>query len=87
MIAAAGKLGLEIVKKLKFGKSYIGKQSKKGTEYLTHKGYKKSARVFDATMTKGNKAINYGAKMAKKYPKSASALGGAAAWDMMSDDS
>ena len=87
MIAAAGKLGIEIVKKLKYGKSYIGKQSKKGTEYLTHKGHKKLARGFDATMTKGNQAINYGAKMAKKYPKSASALGGAAAWDLMSDDS
>ena len=87
MMVTAGKLGLEIVKKLKFGKSYIGKQSKKGVTYLGNKGYKKSARVFDATMTKGNQAINYGAKMAKKYPKSASALGGAAAWDLMSDDS
>ena len=44
MIAAAGKLGVEIVKKLKFGKSYIGKKSKKGVEYLGNKGYKKSAR-------------------------------------------
>jgi len=86
MIAAAGKLGIEIVKKLKFGKSYIGKKSAKSVEYLGKKGYKKSALVLDATMTKGNKAINYGAAMAKKYPKSASALGGAAAWDLMSDD-
>ena len=87
MIAAAGKLGVEIVKKLKFGKSYIGKKSKKGVEYLGNKGYKKSARVLDVTMTRGNQGINYGAKMAKKYPKSAAALGGAAAWDLMSDDS
>jgi hypothetical protein len=86
MIAAAGKLGMEIVKKLKFGKSYIGKKSKEGVTYLGNKGHKKSARFLDATMTKGNQGINYGAAMAKKYPKSAAALGGAAAWDLMSDD-
>jgi hypothetical protein len=87
MIAAAGKLGIEIVKKLKFGKSYIGKKSAQGVTALGNKGHKKSAKFMASVMHKGNKGINYGAEMAKKYPKSASALGGAAAWDMMSDDS
>ena len=87
MMVTAGKLGLEIVKKLKFGKSYIGKKSAKGVEYLGNKGHKRSAKFMASVMHKGNKGINYGAKMAKKYPKSASALGGAAAWDLMSDDS
>ena len=82
----AGKLGVEIVKKLKFGKSYIGKKSKEAVTTLGNKGHVTSAKVLDAVMTKGNKGINYGVSTAKKYPKSASALGGAAAWDLMSDD-
>ena len=86
MMVAAGKLGIEIVKKLKFGKSFIGKKSKEAVTTLGNKGHAKSAKLLDATMTKGNKAINYGVAAAKKYPKSAAALGGAAAWDLMSDD-
>ena len=82
----AGKLGIEIVKKLKFGKSFIGKKSKEAVTTLGNKKHFKSAKVLDAVMTKGNKGINYGVSTAKKYPKSASALGGAAAWDLMSDD-
>ena len=82
----AGKLGIEIVKKLKFGKSFIGKKSKEAVTTLGNKKHFKSAKVLDAVMTKGNKGINYGVATAKKYPKSASALGGAAAWDLMSDD-
>ena len=86
MIAAAGKLGIEIVKKLKFGKSYIGKQSKKGVTYLGNKGYAKSARALDVAATKGNVAINWSAKKAKEYPKIASAIGGAALWDFLDRD-
>ena len=86
MIAAAGKLGIEIVKKLKFGKSYIGKQSKKGVTYLGNRGYAKSARVLDVAATKGNVAINWSAKKAKEYPKIASAIGGAALWDFLDRD-
>ena len=86
MIAAAGKLGIEIVKKLKFGKSYIGKQSKKGVTYLGNKGYAKSARALDVAATKGNVAIKWADKTARKYPKSASAVGGAALWDFLDKD-
>ena len=86
MIAAAGKLGIEIVKKLKFGKSYIGKQSKKGVTYLGNRGYAKSAKALDVAATKGNVAINWSAKKAKEYPKIASAIGGAALWDFLDRD-
>jgi len=86
MIAAAGKLGTEFLKKLYQGKSFIGKKSKEAVTTLGNKGYKKTARVFDATMTKGNKAINYSAATAKKYPKSASAVGGAMLWDLLDND-
>ena len=86
MIAAAGKLGIEIVKKLKFGKSYIGKQSKKGVTYLGNRGYAKSAKALDVAATKGNVAINWSAKKAKEYPRIASAIGGAAAWDFLDND-
>jgi len=85
MIAAAGKLGIEIVKKLKFGKSYIGKQSKKGVTYLGNKGYAKSARALDIAAKKGNVAINWSAKKAKEYPKIASAIGGAATIKFLDD--
>jgi len=37
-------------------------------------------------MTKGNKGINYGVATAKKYPKSASAVGGAIAFDIFDDE-
>jgi len=87
MIPAIGKVGIEIVKKLKFGKSFLGKKSAQGVTFLGNKGHKKSAKFMAAVAHKSNKGINYGAAMAKKYPKSASALGGAAAWDLMSDDS
>ena len=85
MIAAAGKLGIEIVKKLKFGKSYIGKQSKKGVTYLGNKGYAKSARALDIAATRGNVAIKWSAKKAKEYPKIASAIGGAATIKFLDD--
>ena len=86
MIAAAGKLGIEIVKKLKFGKSYIGKQSKKGVTYLGNRGYAKSAKALDVAATKGNVAIKWVDKTARKYPRSASAVGGAALWDFLDND-
>ena len=82
----AGKLGIEIVKKLKFGKSFIGKKSKEAVTTLGNKKHFKSAKVLDAVMTKGNKGINYGVATAKKYPKSASAVGGAIAFDIFDDD-
>ena len=61
----AGKLGIEIVKKLKFGKSFIGKKSKEAVTTLGNKKHFKSAKVLDAVMTKGNKGINYGVATAK----------------------
>ena len=85
MIAAAGKLGIEIVKKLKFGKSFIGKKTKESVTYLGNKGYAKSARALDIAATKGNVAINWGAKKAKEYPKIASAIGGAATIKFLDD--
>ena len=36
-------------------------------------------------MTKGNKGINYGVETAKKYPKSASAVGGASLMAFLDD--
>ena len=82
----AGKLGIEIVKKLKFGKSFIGKKSKEAVTTLGNKKHFKSAKVLDAVMTKGNKGINYSVATAKKYPRSASAVGGAIAFDIFDDE-
>ena len=76
---------MEIVKKLKFGKSYIGKKSAQGVTALGNKGHKKSAKFMASVMHKGNKGINYGAEMAKKYPKSASAVGGASLMAFLDD--
>ena len=81
----AGKLGIEIVKKLKFGKSFIGKKSKEAVTTLGNKKHFKSAKVLDAVMTKGNKGINYGVATAKKYPKLASAVGGASLMAFLDD--
>jgi len=85
MMVAAGKLGIEIVKKLKFGKSFVGKKSKEAVTKLGNKGHPTAARVLDAVMIKGNKGINYGVKQAKKYPKSASAVGGASLMAFLDD--
>ena len=64
MIAAAGKLGLEIVKKLN-GKSYIGKKSAQGVTALGNKGHKKSAKFMASVMHKGNKGLTMGSNRLK----------------------
>ena len=85
MIPAIGRVGTEFLKKLYQGKSFIGKKSKEAVTTLGNKGHAKSAKVLDAVMTKGNKGINYGVATAKKYPKSASAVGGASLMAFLDD--
>tara|TARA_R100000750_G_C2278916_1_gene70414 strand:+ start:48 stop:314 length:267 start_codon:yes stop_codon:yes gene_type:complete len=82
----AGRIGAAFLEKLYKGKSFIGKQSKKGVTYLGNRGYAKSARVLDVAATKGNVAIKWADKTARKYPRSASAVGGAALWDFLDND-
>ena len=82
----AGKLGIEIVKQLKFGKSFVGKKSKDLANFAGKKGYAKTSKAITGAANKGNEAIAYGVKTAKKYPKSASAVGGAIAFDIFDDE-
>ena len=86
MIPAIGRVGVAFLDKLYKGKSFIGKKTKESVTFLGNKGYAKSARALDIAATKGNKAIKWTDKTARKYPKSTAALGGAVAWDIVDND-
>jgi hypothetical protein len=86
MITAIGKVGQEILKHLYTGKKWIGTQSRVASELAAKKGYVKTSKAITGVSQKGNIAIKWGAKKAKEYPKTASAIGGAALWDILDKD-
>lgn len=86
MITAIGKVGQEFVKKLYQGKKYAGVKTKESVKYFTNKKMPKVARAIDIAGTNVNKGIKYADKNIRKYPKTASAVGGAVAFDIFDDD-
>ena len=85
MIPAIGKVGHQILKHLYTGKKWVGTQSVKAADFVGKKGYPNVSKAITGTAQKGNQAIKYGVSQAKKYPKTASAIGGAVAWDILDD--
>jgi hypothetical protein len=83
---AAGKVGQEILKHLYTGKKWVGTQSVKAADFAGKKGYPKVSKAITGTAQRGNQAIKYGVSQAKKYPRTASAIGGAVAWDMLDNE-
>ena len=86
MITAIGKVGQQFVKKLYQGKTFAGKKTKETVQYLTNKNMPKAARAVDIAGTKVNKGIKFADKKIRKYPRTASAIGGAVAFDMIDND-
>ena len=86
MIAAIGKVGHKILEHLYTGKKWIGTQSKVASELAAKKGYVKTSKAITGLSQKGNLGIKWGVEKAKKYPRTASAIGGAALWDILDKD-
>jgi len=85
MIPAIGRVGVKFLEKLYKGKSFAGKKTGDVVKHLSAKGHHKAAKYTNLAAQNVNKGINYGIATAKKYPKSASAVGGAIAFDIIDD--
>ena len=86
MITAIGKVGQEILKHLYTGKKWVGVKSKVAAELAAKKGYVKTSKAITGVSQKGNLGIKWGVEKAKKYPRTASAIGGAALWNILDKD-
>ena len=84
-VAAAGSVGLRILKTLYKGKKWIGKGSKKAAEFAG-KHHAGTSKFITGTTQKVHKGTRWAGKKIKKYPKTAAAIGGAAAWDFLDKD-
>ena len=84
-IAAAGTVGLRILKTLYKGKAKIGKGSKKLSSFAA-KHHAGTSKFITGTSQKVHKGTKWAGQKIKKYPKTASAIGGAAAWDFLDND-
>ena len=84
-IAAAGTVGLRILKTLYKGKKWIGKGSKKAAEFAG-KHHAGTSKFITGTSQKVHKGTRLVGRKIKKYPKTASAIGGAAGMSFMSKD-
>ena len=83
---AAGSVGLRVLRTLYKGKKKLGSASKAAASFAGKKGYAKTSQFITGASKKAHKGTMYAKKMAKKYPKSAAALGGAATWDILDRD-
>jgi len=85
-LAAAGTVGLRILRTLYKGKKLVGRGSKKVADFAAKKGATGTSKFITGTSQKVHKGTKYVGKKIKKYPKSASAIGGAMAWDMFDNE-
>ena len=84
-VAAAGTVGLRILKTLYKGKKWIGRGSKKASEFAA-KHHAGTSKFITGASQKTHKATKYVARKIKKHPKSSAAVGGAAVWDFLDKD-
>jgi len=85
MIPAIGRVGAEFVKKLYTAKKFAGKKTGDAVKHLSAKKHHTAAKYTNLAGQNVNKAINFTDKTIRKYPKSASAVGGAIAFDIFDD--
>ena len=83
---AAGTFGRQILKHLYKGQKWVGKKSALAADLAAKKGYTGTSKFITGTSQKTSKGITWAGKKAKKYPKTAAALGGAVAWDILDKD-
>ena len=84
-VAAAGTVGLRILKSLYKGKKWIGRGSKKASEFSA-KHHAGTSKAITGASQKVHKGTKYVARKIKKHPKTSAALGGAVAWDIVDND-
>ncbi len=83
---AAGTFGRQILKKLYTGQKWVGKKTALGADFAAKKGYHGTSKFITGTSQRTSQGIKWAKKKAKKYPKTAAAIGGAAAWDFLDND-
>ena len=86
MIPAIGRVGVKFLEKLYKGKSFAGKKTGDVVKHLSAKGHHKTAKYTNLAAQNVNKGIKFTDATIRKYPKSASAVGGAIAFDIFDDD-
>ena len=84
-VAAAGSVGLRILKTLYKGKKWIGRGSKKTAEFAG-KHHAGTSKFITGTTQKVHQGTRWAGKKIKKYPKSSAAFGGAVGWDLIDRD-
>ena len=84
-IAAAGTVGLRILKSLYKGKKWIGRGSKKASEFAA-KHHPGASKFITGTSQKVHTGTKYVARKIKKHPRVSAAIGGAVAWDILDKD-
>ena len=85
-IAAAGTMGLRILKTLYKGKKMVGSGAKKASKFAADKGFSGTSKAITGTSNRVHQGTKYVSKKIKKYPNSASAVGGAIAFDIFDND-
>ena len=85
-VKAAGTWGISLLKTLYKGKKTIGRGSKNVADFAAKKGATGTSKFITGTSQKVHQGTKYVGKKIKKYPKSASAVGGAIAFDIFDDD-
>jgi len=83
---AAGHFGRQILKHLGKGQKWVGKKSALAAKELAAKGHHGTSKFITGTSQRTSQGIKWAKKKAKKYPKTAAAIGGAAAWDILDRD-
>ena len=82
----AGSAGMKMLRMLYQGKAKMGKGTKMAADYAGKKGFTKTSKVISGVGQKSQAGYIKSKKLVKKYPKTASAVGGAVAFDMFDDD-
>ena len=82
----AGSMAFHMLRTLYKSKKLVRTGANKASKFAASKNWGKSAKAAEAVgkkITSGSRQVG---KTIKKYPKSASAIGGAIAWDMFDND-
>ena len=84
-VAAAGTIGLRILKTLYKGKKWIGRGSKTASGFAA-KHHAGTSKFIKGTSQKAHKGSRWLGKKIKKHPKSSASIGGAIGWDLIDRD-
>ena len=85
-VAAAGTVGLRILKALYKGKKWIGRGSKTLSAKAGKAGFAKTSQAISGVSKKAHLGTKYLGKKIKKYPKTSAAVTGAVGWDILDKD-